>query len=137
MSSAPNILEIQGGRQVQQVYRHSFQNRKCRYFFLVTTKLKVVPNLPSSRQLKASSREQDCVLTRLLAGSQSKPMSTKSSEQEIIMMDDAVNNGNGDELQLPKKLKRSNESSEPIIILPAEHHQMKTDAVIWWHSGDA
>ena len=73
MSSAPNILEIQGGRQVQQVYRHSFQNRKCRYLFLVTTKLKVVPNLPSSRQLKASSREQDCVLTRLLAGSQSKP----------------------------------------------------------------
>ena len=65
-------------------------------------------------------------------------MSTKSSEQEIIMMDDAVNNGNGDELQLPKKLKRSNESSEPIIIIPAEHHpQMKTDAVIWWHSGDA
>ena len=38
-----------------------------------------------------------------------------------------------------KKRKRggSNES-EPIIISPAEHHQMKTDAdVLWWHSGDA
>ena len=98
MSSAPNmlILEIQGGQQVQ-VYRHSFQNRKHRYFFFVTTKLKFVPVLPS--QLKASSWEQDCVLTRLLAGSQSKPLSTKSSEQEIIMMDDAINNGNGDGLE--------------------------------------
>ena len=100
MSSAPNmlILEIQGGQQVQ-VYRHSFQTRKRRYFFFVTTKLKFVPVLPS--QLKASSWEQDCVLTRLLAGSQSKPLSTKISEQEIIVMDDAINNGNGDELQLP------------------------------------
>jgi len=59
--------------------------------------LKFVPALPS--QLKASSWEQDCVLTRLLAGSQSKPLSTKSSEQEIIMMDDAINNGNGDGLE--------------------------------------
>ena len=126
MSSAPNILEIQGGQQVQ-VYRHSFQNRKCSYFFFVTTKLKFVPALPS--QLKASSWEQDCVLTRLLAGSQSKPLSTKISEQEIIVMDDAINNGNGDGLERPKKRKRgrSNES-EPIIISPAEHHQMKTDA---------
>ena len=126
MSSAPNILEIQGGQQVQ-VYRHSFQNRKHRYFFFVTTKLKFVPALPS--QLKASSWEQDCVLTRLLAGSQSKPLSTKISEQEIIVMDDAINNGNGDGLERPKKRKRggSNES-EPIIISPAEHHQMKTDA---------
>ena len=79
------------------VYRHSFQNRKRHYFFFVTTKLKVVPALPS--QLKASSWEQDCVLTRLLAGSQSKPLSTKSSEQEIIIMDDAINNGNGDGLE--------------------------------------
>ena len=95
MSSAPNILEIQGGQQVQ-VYRHSFQNRKCRYFFFVTSKLKFVPVLPS--QLKASSWEQDCVLTRLLAGSQSKPLSIKSSEQEIIIINDAVNNGNGNGL---------------------------------------
>jgi len=88
--------------------------------------------------LKASSWEQDCVLTRLLAGSQSKPLSTKISEQEIIVMDDAINNGNGDGLERPKKRKRggSNES-EPIIISPAEHHQMKTDADVWWHSGDA
>ena len=135
MRSAPNILEIQGGQQVQ-VYRHSFQNRKHRYFFFVTTKLKFFPALPS--QLKASSWEQDCVLTRLLAGSQSKPLSTKISEQEIIVMDDAINNGNGDGLERPKKRKRggSNES-EPIIISPAEHHQMKTDADVWWHSGDA
>ena len=106
MSSAPNILEIQGGQQVQ-VYRHSFQNRKRRYFFFVTTKLKFVPVLPS--QLKASSWEQDCVLTRLLAGSQSKPLSTKISEQEIIVMDDAINNGNGDGLERPKKAKEGRE----------------------------
>ena len=108
MSSAPNmlILEIQGGQQVQ-VYRHSFQNRKRRYFFFVTTKLKFVPVLPS--QLKASSWEQDCVLTRLLAGSQSKPLSTKISEQEIIVMDDAINNSNGDGLERPKKAKEGRE----------------------------
>ena len=53
-------------------------------------------------------------------------------------MDDAINNGNGDGLEQPKKRKRggSNES-EPIIISPAEHHKMKTDADVWWHSGDA
>ena len=53
-------------------------------------------------------------------------------------MDDAINNGNEDGLEQPKKRKRggSNES-EPIIISPAEHHQMKTDADVWWHSGDA
>jgi len=95
MSSAPNILEIQGGQQVQ-VYRHSFQNRRCRCFFFVTTKLKFDPDLPL--QLKASSWEQDCASTRLLAGSQSKPLSTKISEQEIIVIDDAINNGNGDRL---------------------------------------
>jgi len=39
MSSAPNILEIQGGQQVQ-VYRHSFQNRKSLYFFFVTAEPK-------------------------------------------------------------------------------------------------
>ena len=112
--------------------RHSFQNRKCSYFCLVTTKLKFVPALPS--QLKVSSWEQDCVLTRLLAGSQSKPLSTKISEQEIIVMDDAINNGNKDGLEQPKKRKRggSNEQSEPIIISPAEHHQMKTDADVVW-----
>ncbi len=62
-------------------------------------------------------------MTRLLAGSQSKPLSTKNFEQEIIVMDDAVNNGNGDGLEWPKKRKmgRSNES-EPIIIIPVEHH---------------
>jgi hypothetical protein len=74
MSSATKTLEIQGGQQVQ-VFRHSFQNRKHRYFFFVTTKLKFFPALPS--QLKASSWEQDCVLSRLLAGSQSKALSMK------------------------------------------------------------
>ena len=39
---------------------------------------------------------------------------------------------------MTKKRKKSNES-EPIIIIPAEHHQVKTDAddISWWHSGDA
>ena len=106
MSSAPNILEVQGGQHVQ-VYRHSFQNRKRRYFFFVTTKIKFVPVLPS--QLKASSWEQDCVLTRLLAGNQSKPLSTKISEQEIIVMDDAIKQWQWRWIGTTKKAKEGRE----------------------------
>jgi hypothetical protein len=49
----------------------------------------------------------------------------------------STSNGNGDGLEQPKKQQKSNESEPIIISPPAEHHQMKTDADIWWHSGDA
>ena len=104
MSSAPNILEIQGGQQVQ-VYRHSFQNRKCRYLFFVTTKLKSVPALPS--HLKVSSAvgaRLVCIDKALSRQSEStKPLSMKISKQEKIVMDDAINNDNGDGLEEPKR----------------------------------
>lgn len=105
MSCAPNIvLEIQGGQQVQ-VYRHSFQNRKCRYLFFVTTKLKSVPALPS--HLKVSSAvgaRLVCIDKALSRQSEStKPLSMKISKQEKIVMDDAINNDNGDGLEEPKR----------------------------------
>ena len=73
MSSAPNILEIQGGQQELQPDIQAFlpKSEMLLFFFLfVTTKLKVIPALPS--QVKASSWKHDCVFTRLLAGCQSK-----------------------------------------------------------------
>jgi hypothetical protein len=65
-SVEPNIVEGASGEGQLQVFRHSFQNRTRRYFFWVTAQVGVVPSLPS--QLNATVWEQDCVLTRLLAG---------------------------------------------------------------------
>ena len=97
MSSVPNS-NWQTSAGVQEFLR----NRKCCYFFIVTTKLGVVYTLFS--HLKVSLWEQDCLLTRLvvLPGSQTNPWSTNSSKHEIIIMDYA----NGLEEQQPKNGKR-------------------------------
>ena len=60
----PNNIEISGEAGLN-VIRHSFQNRTRRDFFWVTTSAGVIPSTPSNRNTTA--REQDCVLTRLLA----------------------------------------------------------------------
>jgi hypothetical protein len=72
-SSVPNIFEIPGGLQLQ-VHRHTFQNRTRRYFFWVTTaEVGAIPSLPS--QKKATVWEEDCVMSRLLAGAREQPLS--------------------------------------------------------------
>lgn len=60
VSLEPNIMEIPGNIQLR-VFRFMFQNRTRRYFLWVTTKVGIIPSLPSQRN--ASAWEQDSVLT--------------------------------------------------------------------------
>jgi hypothetical protein len=81
-SLEPNIIEDASGGVQLHVFRLSFQNRTRQYFFWVTAQVGVVPSLPS--QLKVIVWEQDCGLTRLLAGSRHDTARTEATERRTV-----------------------------------------------------
>ena len=139
-STDPNLLDIPGGPQLQ-VFRHTFQNRTRRYFFWVTTQVGLRPSLPS--QMHSTAWEEDCAVTRLLAGNHEQPLSLSmlveepgskrqkkgmiiagnvaSTEQQIAL--EATRQFNDD--RLPAAVPLSS-------IVDSGHHDGD-----WWKSGDA
>lgn len=65
VSLEPYIMEIPGDIQLRVVFRFMFQNWTRRCFFWVTTKVGIMPLLPS--QCNTSAWEHDSVLTRLIS----------------------------------------------------------------------
>ena len=72
----PNILAIQDGLQLQQVFWHTYQNCTQRDVVFWISR-QVVGLLPSQLSQRNSAEwEEDCVLKRFILGAQSHPLST-------------------------------------------------------------
>ena len=139
-STDPNLVDIPGGPQLQ-VFRHTFQNRTRRYFFWVTAQVGLRPSLPS--QMNSTAWEEDCAVTRLLAGNREQPLSISTLEEpeskrqrkgmiiagkaaasteQNIAVEGTAGEVNDHRLGVPP----------PSIVDSGPHHDGD-----WWKSGDA
>ena len=141
-STDPNLLDIPGGPQLQ-VFRHTFQNRTRRYFFWVTTQVGLRPSLPS--QMNSTAWEEDCAVTRLLAGNSEQPSlsslsmleepeSKRQKKGKLI----AGNVVASTEQQIAMKATRQLNDDRLLAAVPLPSIVDSSDHDgDWWKSGDA
>jgi len=138
-SLAPNTLETRDGLNVN-VFRHSFQTRKRRYFFWVTSTVGVVPSTPSVVNVKAW--EEDRVLTRLLSDQRcvtttlirpmlEEPDPKRQKSASLEQAEEEEVNGQG------KTTTANNVEDEAEETFPLQQQSRNVATVDWWQSGDA
>jgi hypothetical protein len=138
-STDPNLLDIPVGPYLQ-VFRHTFQNRTRKYFFWVTTQVGLRPSLSS--QMHSTAWEEDCAVTRLLAGNREQPLSIsmleepESKRQKKGMI--IAGNVASTEQQIALEATRQSNDDRLLAAVPLSsivdsgHHDGD-----WWKSGDA
>jgi hypothetical protein len=140
-SLAPNTFETRDGLNVN-VFRHSFQTRKRRHFFWVTSIVGVVPSTHSVGN--ATAWEEDRVLTRLLSdrrcvttGSLIRPMLEEPDpkRQKSAPLEQAGEEGVN---RQGKTYTANNVEDEAEETFPLQQQSTRNGATAdWWQSGDA